>query len=192
MAILAHFADQNARAAALGGGEPVSQFERLLELGIVLTLGRIDARDGAIHGLVPPEYLFESIRDFTERGSDARRLDGEVEQVACTRFGAAAQRVEGLLDVGLVAFALGFTEAAELALAHGAVVDFANRERSVVVYRYLLTPTMNFLAGVDAGLARAAASSMRIFGRPVSMALVMPRGVRLLRSNSTPCASARR
>ena len=82
VAVLAHFGEQDARAAAVvfleGGGE-VAEF---LDLGIGSEFGLVNAAHGADDGLVALEGFFERIGNFAECGAGAGGFDGKGEQVA--------------------------------------------------------------------------------------------------------------
>jgi hypothetical protein len=59
-------------------------------------------------------------------------------------------------------------------LAHRGIVDLQHRHVFVFVELELVDADHRLRAAVDARLRAAAASSMRSFGRPASMALAMP------------------
>src|SRR5947209_3852023 len=59
MSVLAHFRDQYAGTASFDLSELIGHLAGFLEFRVGLAFRRVDARNGPIHCLVPPEYFLE-------------------------------------------------------------------------------------------------------------------------------------
>ncbi len=95
--------------------------------------------------------LLHGIGNFADAGLGARRLDGEVEQVAVAAR-AFGQRVERRLRRLLVALGPQPLQLGDLLLAHGLVVDLEDVDLGLVVDAVLVDADDGLLAAVDARL----------------------------------------
>ncbi len=140
------------------------------------------AREGALHG----------VRNLAERGAGAGRFDGGRKQIALTAGRDLFKGLEGCLDGLAVAGFADTGEPRDLAGTHLGIVDFENVDRGFVLQPEPVDADNDVFAAVDAGCLRVAASSMRIFGRPCSTALVMPPRLStswiMLHASSANCA----
>src|SRR5262249_25822603 len=75
--VLPDLRDEDARAAALLGGERGDLAGERLPVGVVLIRGAVDAGDRLDLGLVAAPHLLERRRDLADRRPRARRLDRE-------------------------------------------------------------------------------------------------------------------
>src|SRR5271165_5490912 len=146
MAVLARLCDENARWAPLALGKLVCHILRLLEVGVALAYLRINAANDLADGLIAPEHLFHRHRDLPKCRTDPRSFHGALQQVALSRFRRLGKRLEGLVHDRLVARVLYLIQAADLTLAHGAIIDFPDVQR-VFNFRPILVYSDNdFLA----------------------------------------------
>ncbi len=130
VAVLADLGDQDARPAAFVLLEFGDALEHPLDGVRHADLPPVDARDRFDLGLVAAEDLLQRQRNFADRRLGARRVDRERQQVAVAAGGVARQRRKRVGDGLRVALALETAELVDLQLAHRAVIDFQNVDRS--------------------------------------------------------------
>ena len=154
VAVLAHLGDQDPERPALLLRERGGHLPRLLELGVRLALGRVDAGDRAVHRLVAAEDLLERRRRSrrASRGCAPRPRPG---RAGCPRR-SRAQRVSASSDARDgrgVARPLQLVEAQQLLAPHLDVVHLEDVDRRSSARAVLVDADDRLLARVDARLA---------------------------------------
>ena len=189
VAVLAHLGDEDARPA------PVVALERLDERAAPARSPRtspdlplVDARDRLDLGAMAAPHLLQRRRDLADRRLRPRRLDARA-RAGCRRPSPrrATVRSSAAVTAGLVALGAQAAQLVDLQRAHAlncrpSALRSARRRPA----RNLLTPTTVCAPASMRAWVRAAASSMRSFGMPASIAFAMPPSA----STSWMCAQA--
>ena len=152
VAILAHFHNQHARAAALVFGELLDRALNGGKAFVALVSGTINARQGFHLGAVAAKLFFHSHADFPHRGACACGINRCFQQVA-TLGRAAGDLGQGRLAGRLVAAGAHFFQPRNLAFAHFLVVDFQNVDRVFFVFAIFVHAHDHLVAAVDHRLA---------------------------------------
>ena len=184
--------------AALGLGERVDGLAGARRsAGLLAGLLAVHAGDGTDLAGVAAEHLLQRVGDLPDGGLRAGGVDGERQQVArrcAARPSAIARRRRSARrraasTAPASRSARSRAQLVELLGAHLGVVDLEHVDLLVGGRRrYLLTPITGWRPESMRAWVRAAASSIRSFGMPASMALAMPPAA----STSSMCAQARR
>ena len=107
VAVLAHLGDEDARAAAVGLLEGRDHARHARDaLSVMPDLPLVDAGDRLDLRAVAAEHLLQRERDLADRRLGARRVDGELQQVAVAAGAPSVSASSAACDVGLVALGL--------------------------------------------------------------------------------------
>src|SRR5574343_755164 len=150
--VLAELGDHDARPAAFFLGE----FGNVGLDGFPAFLSSHDTsvhtRNGLVVGAEAAEDLFQRVRHFADRGTQADRLDRQVEQVAFNGFCGLGERIQRRIDGRRVARCADVLQAGDLRLAHGMVVDVEDLDRVFLGQLVFIDADDDVLARVDARL----------------------------------------
>ena len=153
--VLAHLGDQDARPAAVRRGELVdlrSNCDDGISFGT--HFGSVHPFDRADGCDVTTVDVLEGVADLPHRRLGASGIDREGEQVALTSVGGVRKRVEGGVDVGLIALGPQLIELRQLGDADLGVLDLEDLDVVFLVGRkaVLVDPDHRLLTRIDAGL----------------------------------------
>ena len=130
----------------------------------------VDAGDRRGFGDVAAEAASSASDHLADRRAGPRRVDGGGKQVARRRAPLRASALQRGLDGADVALGAQLRELGELPARTAALSTFSTSISAVSVAAKRLTPTTACSPESMRACVRAAASSMRSFGRPVSIA----------------------
>ncbi len=189
MTVLAELGDQDARPAPFTLEELLDLAAHLLDGAFAVThLPRVDAGDHPRLGLEASEHFLQREADLADRRLARAALmerSSRLPSLSLAHFvrasRAAATAPESRVERSSFSRLIWFSRTAVLSIVSTRIgLSWAGR--------YLLSPTMVCRPESISAWVRAAASAMRILGRPASIALVMPP----CSSHSTICAEALR
>ena len=149
----------------------------------------VDAGDRPDRRRMPTVDLLERVGDLADGGLGPGRVDGEREQVARLAVGRLASARRGRASTSPASrSARSRSSFSSCSRRTAALSTLSTSRRSSSASRYLLTPITGWRPESIRAWVRAAASSMRSFGSPWSIARAMPPAA----STSWMCAHARR
>ena len=149
MAVLPHLCHQNARPPPFQRGKLLGQLASFAEVRIVLTLGRIHARDGPIHRLIPPKNFLERRRNLTQGCPRPCRRHCQSEQIAGTLFRRRRERRQRVFDRLSIARRPHLRQPAELRLAYRFIIHYPNVDLLHLRQPVLIYPDDDLFARID-------------------------------------------
>ena len=153
MSILSHLCDQDTWTTPFSGFKCVCEFARLFDaIRFSAHTGSIHALNGFDNGLVATGDFFDGFGDLTNGRFNARGFDREVQQIAFTAFCCTRDRVEGLINFGLITVRAQTLQLVDLHTTYVCIVDLQNRHIFRLVETELVHAHHCLNAAIDTSL----------------------------------------
>ena len=153
MPVLAHFGNQDARAAAFGLGKGIDQPTHFFKGGVIGThFGFINSGDGTDNCLMAAINLFQRIGNFANRAFGPGCLHGKLQQIARFGIGSVGQGVQGCFNCLIIAFGAQTFQLGDLLAADFGVIDLQHIHRAVIGDAVFVHTDQCLAAAINAGL----------------------------------------